>query len=123
MPYQPIESYGLIGNLRAAALVGTDGSIDWLCLPPFDPASAFAALLDDHQGGRFRIAPPGDDLRPKQFYWPNENYEEVMYTGWDPQRRAFVQAYGSTALDTSNLLMPLVFFTAPRRTPFPGSGL
>ena len=73
MPYQPIENYGLIGNLRTAALVGMDGSIDWLCLPSFDSPSVFAALLDDQKGGRFRIAPPGDDLRHKQHYWPNTN--------------------------------------------------
>ncbi|MCI0458983.1 MAG: glycoside hydrolase family 15 protein [Gemmataceae bacterium] len=43
----------------------------------------------------------------------DEIYEEVMHKGWGPERRAFVQAYGSPALDASNLLMPLVFFTAP----------
>src|SRR4051794_36442412 len=69
--YQPIENYGVIGNLRTAALVGMDGSIDWLCLPHFDSPSVFAAILDDHKGGRFRIAPAGDDFRRKQFYWPD----------------------------------------------------
>ena len=69
--YQPIENYGVIGNLRTAALVGMDGSIDWLCLPHFDSPSVFAALLDDHKGGRFRIAPAGDHFRRKQFYWPD----------------------------------------------------
>jgi GH15 family glucan-1,4-alpha-glucosidase len=68
--YQPIENYGLIGNLRTAALVGMDGSIDWLCLPHFDSPSVFAAILDDHKGGRFRIAPAGEGFRRKQFYWP-----------------------------------------------------
>src|SRR5258708_30190545 len=48
-----------------------DGSIDWLCLPHFDSPSAFAAILDDQKGGRFRIAPAGDDFRRKQFYWPD----------------------------------------------------
>jgi len=73
MPYQPIENYGLIGNLHTAALVGMDGSIDWLCLPRFDSPSLFAALLDDDKGGQFRIAPPQDGLRHKQFYWPDTN--------------------------------------------------
>jgi GH15 family glucan-1,4-alpha-glucosidase len=71
--YQPIEHYGIIGNLRTAALVGMDGSIDWLCLPHFDSPSVFAAILDDHKGGRFRIAPTGDRFRRKQFYWPDTN--------------------------------------------------
>ena len=69
--YQPIENYGIIGNLRTAALVGMDGSIDWLCLPYFDSPSVFAAILDDRKGGRFRIAPAGEDFRRKQFYWPD----------------------------------------------------
>jgi GH15 family glucan-1,4-alpha-glucosidase len=69
--YQPIENYGVIGNMRTAALVGMDGSIDWLCLPHFDSPSVFAAILDDHKGGRFRIAPAGENFRHKQFYWPD----------------------------------------------------
>jgi GH15 family glucan-1,4-alpha-glucosidase len=71
--YQPIENYGVIGNMRTAALVGMDGSIDWLCLPHFDSPSVFAAILDKQKGGRFRIAPAGDDFRHKQFYWPDTN--------------------------------------------------
>jgi GH15 family glucan-1,4-alpha-glucosidase len=71
--YQPIENYGIIGNMRTAALVGMDGSIDWLCLPHFDSPSVFAALLDDRKGGRFRIAPVSGAARHKQFYWPDTN--------------------------------------------------
>jgi GH15 family glucan-1,4-alpha-glucosidase len=74
MHYQPIEHYGVIGNMRTVALVGVDGSLDWLCLPHFDSPSVFAAILDAGKGGRFRIAPPScDGLRRKQFYWPDTN--------------------------------------------------
>lgn len=73
LDYQPIEQYGIIGNMRTAALVGMDGSIDWLCLPHFDSPSIFAALLDAGKGGRFRIAPADDSFRRKQFYWPDTN--------------------------------------------------
>lgn len=73
MSYQPIENYGLIGNLHTAALVGMDGSIDWLCVPRFDSPSVFAAILDDQKGGRFRIAPTGENIKQKQHYWPNTN--------------------------------------------------
>jgi GH15 family glucan-1,4-alpha-glucosidase len=44
--YQPIESYGLVGDMQTAALVGTSGSIDWLCFPHFESPSVFAAVLD-----------------------------------------------------------------------------
>src|SRR5688572_492606 len=73
MPYQPIENYGLIGNMHTAALVGMDGSIDWMCIPHFDSPSVFAAILDDRKGGRFRISATGDNIRQKQHYWPNTN--------------------------------------------------
>lgn len=73
MGYEPIENHGIIGNLRTAALVAMDGSIDWLCFPHFDSPSVFAAILDDRKGGRFRIAPSCDNLRHKQFYWPDSN--------------------------------------------------
>jgi hypothetical protein len=55
--YLPTENHGVIGDLHTVALVGTDGSIDWLCFPRFDSPGLFSALLDEHKGGRFRIAP------------------------------------------------------------------
>ena len=73
MAYQPIESYGVIGDMRTAALVGTTGSIDWLCFPHFDSPSVFAAILDDDKGGRFQIAPTVGEYRSKQLYWPDSN--------------------------------------------------
>src|SRR6267142_1155026 len=60
MSYQPIENYGIIGNMRTVALVGMNGSIDWYCYPHFDSPSIFGAILDDNKGGRFQICAVGD---------------------------------------------------------------
>ena len=74
MSYQPIENYGLIGNMHTIAMVGTGGSIDWLCFPHFDSPSLFAAILDDKKGGSFSIAPRDHgEVTHKQFYWPDTN--------------------------------------------------
>ncbi len=66
MPYQPIENYGMIGDMHTVALVGMNGSIDWLCYPHFDSPSVFAAILDDKKGGRFHIAPTVGKVTQKQ---------------------------------------------------------
>jgi GH15 family glucan-1,4-alpha-glucosidase len=55
-----IEDYALVGDTHTAALVGRDGSVDWLCLPRFDSGACFAALLGDESHGRWRIAPKGE---------------------------------------------------------------
>jgi GH15 family glucan-1,4-alpha-glucosidase len=73
MAYQPIQNYGIIGNMRTAALVGMNGSIDWFCFPHFDSPSVFAAILDDDKGGRFEIAATQETVSAKQLYWPDTN--------------------------------------------------
>jgi len=73
MSYQPIENYGIIGNMRTAALIGMNGSIDWFCYPYFDSPSVFAAILDDAKGGRFQITPTDENATCRQFYWPDTN--------------------------------------------------
>lgn len=71
--YQPIENYGVIGDLNTVALVGLDGSIDFLCLPAFDSPTVFAAILDSAKGGYFKIAPYKDKSKHKQLYLPDTN--------------------------------------------------
>jgi GH15 family glucan-1,4-alpha-glucosidase len=69
--YPPIAEHGLIGDLQTAALVTTDGTVDWFCCPRFDSPSVFASLLDHDNGGRFRIGPEGDDYVTRQLYFPD----------------------------------------------------
>ena len=73
MPFEPIENYGVIGNMQSIALVGIDGSIDFLCYPNFDSPTIFAALLDDRKGGRFEISPQLANARVRQMYLPETN--------------------------------------------------
>ncbi|MFD6327832.1 glycoside hydrolase family 15 protein [Streptomyces sp. NPDC058442] len=73
MEYKPIEEYGVIGDLHSVAMVATDGSIDFLCLPRFDSGTVFAALLDDARGGTFAINPAVDGARSTQLYLPETN--------------------------------------------------
>ena len=73
MSYQPIEDYGIIGDLHTVALVGRDGSIDFMSFPHFDSPTIFAAILDDEKGGRFELRPVTGDQRNKQLYFPDTN--------------------------------------------------
>ena len=65
-----LEDYGLIGDLEAAALVGRNGAVDWLCLPRFDSASCFSALLGDDRHGRWLVAPAGEVQTNSRRYRP-----------------------------------------------------
>ena len=73
MSFEPIENYGVIGNMRSIAVVGVNGSIDFLCYPNFDSPSVFAALLDDERGGCFQIEPQLQKRRVRQMYLPDTN--------------------------------------------------
>jgi len=69
--YPLIADHGLIGNLQTAALVATDGTIDWFCAPRFDSPSIFGSLLDHDQGGHFRVRPTVDVFNRQQLYYPD----------------------------------------------------
>ena len=70
--YLPIAEHGFVGDLHSVALVGTNGTIDWLCLPAFDSPSVFGSLLDANQGGYFALA-AAIHARTRQFYLPDTN--------------------------------------------------
>jgi GH15 family glucan-1,4-alpha-glucosidase len=71
--YLPIENHGVVGDMRTAALVGTDGTIDWLCWPRFDAPSVFGSILDSAKGGHFRLTPVTRATSTKQLYFPDTN--------------------------------------------------
>ena len=77
--YQSIEDYGVIGDMHTVALVGKNGSIDFMSFPGFDSPTIFAALLDRRRGGRFFIAPELSSSAQKQLYLPDTN---VLITRW-----------------------------------------
>jgi GH15 family glucan-1,4-alpha-glucosidase len=74
-----IEDYGLIGDCETAALVGRDGSIDWMCWPAFDSDACFASLLGSDKNGRWLIAPEGDVMSSSRRYWDNTLILETRF--------------------------------------------
>ena len=74
-----IEDYGLIGDCETAALVGRDGSIDWLCWPAFDSEACFAALLGTRENGRWLLAPADDITHTSRRYWDNTLILETRF--------------------------------------------
>ena len=75
----PIEDYGLIGNLRTAALVSRSGSVDWLCLPRFDSGACFAALLGTPEHGRWLIEPTDAPRKVERCYRPDTLVLETTF--------------------------------------------
>jgi GH15 family glucan-1,4-alpha-glucosidase len=76
---RPLEDYGLIGNMVSAALVSREGSIDWLCLPRFDSAACFAALLGGAEHGRWLIAPQEAPTKLSRAYLPDTAVLETRF--------------------------------------------
>jgi GH15 family glucan-1,4-alpha-glucosidase len=90
-----IEDYGLIGDCETAALVGRDGSIDWLCWPGFDSDACFAALLGTHRNGRWLIEPAEQVTKSSRRYWDNTLILETRF-------------------ETANGVVALIDFMPPR---------
>ena len=78
-----LEDYGLIGDMQSAALVGRNGSVDWLCLPRFDSASCFTALLGDERHGCWLLAPAGEVRTTARRYRPGTLVLETEFEGPD----------------------------------------
>ena len=77
-PYNPIKSYGIIGNTRSTALIAYDGSIDWCCMPRFDSPSIFGRILDNKIGGSWKISPLKKG-KAYQFYIGKTNVLETVF--------------------------------------------
>jgi GH15 family glucan-1,4-alpha-glucosidase len=75
-----IEDYALLGNCHTAALVGRDGSLDWLCFPRFDAPACFAALLGDSNNGRWKLAPVDATCQTRRRYRDGTLILETLFT-------------------------------------------
>ena len=79
MSSSPIDGYGLIGDARTAALVSSDGSIDWMCLPRFDSLPVFGRLVGGPGGGYFRMGPAAAGAAGERRYLPDT---ATLETAW-----------------------------------------
>jgi len=104
--YPNISDHGLIGDLQTAALVTTDGVLDWFCCPRFDSPSVFASLLDAERGGFYRIAPDRDDYVSKQLYLPDTAILITRFMTPDGvgEVHDFMPVTGSTVTDRHRLV-------------------
>ena len=105
MAYKKIGDYGVIGNGATIALVGRDGSLDWMCLPYMDSPSVFAALLDDEAGGRWRVA-PAEPFDSAQRYLPRTNILQTRFrtAGGELELTDFLAAGDSRRADATLLV-------------------
>ncbi len=78
--YQPIDSYGVIGDCHSVVLVAPDGSVDWGCLPDFDSPAIFCRLLDAERGGYFQIAPTDNAIPGSQRYLRGSNVLQTRFS-------------------------------------------
>lgn len=78
--YRPLRDYALIGDAHTAALVSSDGSIDWLCWPRFDSPAIFCRLLDRHKGGYFRVGPASPHAASTRSYVENTNVLTTVFS-------------------------------------------
>src|SRR5213592_2133727 len=74
-----IEDYAFLSDTQTGALVGRDGSVDWLCFPAFDSDACFAALLGDRKNGRWLIAPADEVTRTSRRYWDHTLILETRF--------------------------------------------
>jgi GH15 family glucan-1,4-alpha-glucosidase len=84
--YRPISDYAVVGDCHTAALISTEGSIDWACLPHFDSPAAFLRMLDDDKGGYCSIA-PAEPALPSRQYLPDTN---ILETTWETTNGALI---------------------------------
>src|SRR4029453_4203096 len=99
---RPIEDYGLVGDTRPAALFGSDGAIDWLCVPRFDGQPVFGRLVGGAAGGTFRLGPPGPPPAPARRYRP---HTATLETTWDTPGGRLTLTEGMIA-DVTGWLLP-----------------
>ena len=101
-PNVPIEDYALLGDTRTAALVDSDGSIDWLCIPRFDGQPVFGRLVGGEAAGHFKLGPAGPATTVSRRYRPGSN---TLETTWETETGRLTLTEGMVA-EVSGQLLP-----------------
>ena len=96
----PIGSYGMIGDCQTAALVGSNGSVDWLCWPRFDSDACFASLLGGQSNGFWLITPSDEVTSVTRRYRPDTLILETTFQTATPSERSAQTSTASTASST-----------------------